>query len=427
MLSQQALDDVLASQKADGRRLGTLLVERGLINETQLTQILSHQLSVPWVALAHIEFSRQLLNLVPYEVAEKYCLVPIYVRHVRGQGDTLYVALDDPSNEEPLRECMSYSGLPVRAMIAPPSDIREAIRVCYGVEPAPSPVAPPAPVPPQEQVTLAPPSPDAQPEPSPQASSAPLTTAPQPPEVIAAPIQNPSEAGSSSPTSIAPATPRSGSISSPEVQPEQGPPVSVEPATQPQRVAEPPPASLNLAPTSEARQPSQPPPSAPPPASAPNPPSSRRPRSLDEDGPTVEAVEIEIPRRKKVDPLADDDSVPPSQRPASSTRRPGKGGRMMALTLLDGTTITLGAKPSPAPEPTVGSAEPASTETSSSEPSSRGAVFAALRAFANGEDAATFLGKPARMEALFAALLMSLIKKQLITEQDILDQLKDIL
>ena len=37
MLSQQALDEVLELQKSDGRRLGSLLVERGLVNETQLT------------------------------------------------------------------------------------------------------------------------------------------------------------------------------------------------------------------------------------------------------------------------------------------------------------------------------------------------------------------------------------------------------
>jgi hypothetical protein len=113
LIAQEALDQVLELQRDDGRRLGTLLVERGLIDETQLTQILSHQLSVPWVSLLHIEFSRQLLNLVPHDVAERYCVVPIYVRHVRGQGDTLYIAMDDPSNEEVLEACASYSGLSV--------------------------------------------------------------------------------------------------------------------------------------------------------------------------------------------------------------------------------------------------------------------------------------------------------------------------
>jgi type IV pilus assembly protein PilB len=139
VISREALDHVLAAQKQDGRRLGTLLVELGLVTETQVTQILSQQLSIPWVSLYHIDFSRQLLNLVPRELVEKYCLVPIFVRRVRGVGETLYVAMDDPSDERAREEVSHYAGLPVRAMIAPPSDIREAIRVYYGAHSVPPP------------------------------------------------------------------------------------------------------------------------------------------------------------------------------------------------------------------------------------------------------------------------------------------------
>jgi type IV pilus assembly protein PilB len=132
IITREQLDDVLALQKRDGRRIGTLLVEAGLVSETQVTQILSQQLSVPWVSLYHIEFSRQLLNLVTQELAERYCLVPIFVRKVRGLGQTLYVAMDDPSDEKAHGEVAQFSGLPVRAMIAPPTDIRSAIRAYYG-------------------------------------------------------------------------------------------------------------------------------------------------------------------------------------------------------------------------------------------------------------------------------------------------------
>ncbi len=132
IISRQQLEDALALQKTDGRRIGKLLVENGIVTETQVTQILSQQLSVPWVSLYHIDFSRQLLDLVTRELAEKYCLVPIFVRRVRGSGETLYVAMDDPTDETAQREVSEWCRLPVRAMIAPPSDIRSAIRVYYG-------------------------------------------------------------------------------------------------------------------------------------------------------------------------------------------------------------------------------------------------------------------------------------------------------
>jgi type IV pilus assembly protein PilB len=71
-------------------------------------------------------------------LAEKHCLIPIFVRRIRGYGDTLYLAMDDPSDDVAKREIEQYSGLPVRAMIAPPSDIRAAIAAYYGASEPPA-------------------------------------------------------------------------------------------------------------------------------------------------------------------------------------------------------------------------------------------------------------------------------------------------
>jgi len=132
IIDAEQLEQALELQKSDPRRLGTLLVEHGLVTETQVTQILSQQLSVPWVSLYHTDFSRQLLNHVSQDLAEELCLIPIFMRRVRGYGDVLYVAMDDPTNEVAKDAVARYSGLPVRAMIAPPSHIRSAIRAYYG-------------------------------------------------------------------------------------------------------------------------------------------------------------------------------------------------------------------------------------------------------------------------------------------------------
>lgn len=131
LLKREDLERALTAQKASGARLGHVLVELGLVTEIQLTQMLSNQLSVPWVSLYHVEFSRELLNLVPAATAEEFCLIPVYVREVRGQGRTLFVAMDDPSNEQALAKVRESSGLPVKPMVAPPTDIRNAIRVYY--------------------------------------------------------------------------------------------------------------------------------------------------------------------------------------------------------------------------------------------------------------------------------------------------------
>lgn len=148
LLSQATLAEALDRQKSDKRRLGELLVASGAVTEAQVTQVLSQQLSVPWVSLSHIDFSRQLLNLVPVETAQKYGVLPIYVRRGKNKEQTLYVAMTDPTETDALTEIAQHSGLPVKAMIAPPSDIHGAIRAYYlGLPPDEEPLPPPPPLP----------------------------------------------------------------------------------------------------------------------------------------------------------------------------------------------------------------------------------------------------------------------------------------
>ncbi|AKF11400.1 hypothetical protein [Sandaracinus amylolyticus] len=131
MVTAEHVDEALALQKTRGGRLGELLVELGYVSEVQLAQVLSNQLSIPWVNLYHVDFSRELLNLIPAELAEKYGCVPVYVRKIRKQGDTLFVATDDPTNETALIAIAQQAGMPVKPMVASSSDVRNAIRVYY--------------------------------------------------------------------------------------------------------------------------------------------------------------------------------------------------------------------------------------------------------------------------------------------------------
>ena len=368
IINERQLEGVLVLQKADGRRLGTLLVEAGLVNETQLTQILSQQLNAPWVSLYHIDFSRQLLSHVPRDVVEKYCLVPIYVRQVRGQGDTLYVAMDDPSNEEGLRAVKEAAGLPVRAMIAPPSDIRNAIRVYYGgrgSQPSIHDLAAAAVATGSEPIIVA-----AFPVATPVAAAAPVIAAEEPPPARAPEpsvgidvIEDVAEATPSPPPSqVAPTTTRSTPPSSP--MPTPAPFVAPAPA--------PTPAPESLAPASESFARLEPPAS-----------SARAPRS---------AVQ-------------------------QAARR---GPRMISLTLLDGTTITVPAKK-----------KRDENEPPPSQPEEEDALLtardliAALRAVSHGADASEILGT-ARWETLFAALLSLLLRKHLIADWEFIEEFKKI-
>jgi type IV pilus assembly protein PilB len=334
LISADHLEEALAEQRRVGKRLGTVLVQSGLVSETQVTQVLSQQLSVPWVSLHHIDFSRELLNLVPLDVVERYCLIPIYVRRVRGLGDALYIAMDDPTNSEALAEVAERSRLHVRAMIAPPSDIRAALRAYYGVgiaeEPAPAPRGAPAP----------------RPDETPLPDAAKLA---RPPMAASAPKKPPVP----STASVAPAT--SGSLAA------LGP---------------------RLASTT---------------------PSGAKTESV---GPRPEGASTE--------------SVGPRPEGARAARTKG-GAKMIALTLLDGTTIRLPAKSKAAADPSGAAAPPPQLPA---EQLTARDLITALRAAARGADASEVLGENARWEAMFAAVLSVLLKKHLIADWEFVEELK---
>ncbi len=444
MLSQQDLDEVLAFQKTDGRRLGTLLVERGHINETQLTQILSHQLSVPWVSLLHIEFSRQLLNLVPHHVAERFCVVPIYVRHVRGQGQTLYVAMDDPSNEEGLRACNEHSGLPVKAMIAPPSDIRNAIRVYYDVQ-VTAPVAPVAQMPTTE------PAPIAERDTTPDGTRPEDTT-----ETAAREATNVSLAAADGPSvEVAEVTVSSAELagSEPARSPERPQPIAarVAPKTPPPAVTQEAAAAAEAMPAPAMRSKLPSAPDGPPPPTLPDP-GAQSPQLQEVAAKTrvsiVEARPLPPPseRLRRVleitddpqPPTLDEGSMPPSSQPVDTIPEPrGRAPRMIALTLLDGTTISLPAQRKQRKRVQT-LAQPAGAPVEDElPPSTMGAeddragltardLVAALRAVCHGADAREILGPNLRWEAVAAALLSVLLRKGLVADWEFVDELKKI-
>jgi hypothetical protein len=98
---------------------------------------------------------------------------------------------------------------------------------------------------------------------------------------------------------------------------------------------------------------------------------------------------------------------------------PGKrGARMVALTLLDGTSLTLPTRPRRRSEPPP---PPGISEQLTSRD-----LIAALRALSHGADVAEILGDNVHWEAMFAALLSILLKKGIIADWEFIDELRKI-
>jgi len=131
LIADAQLERALEEQARSGARIGEVLVGLGFLNELQLTQILSNQLSVAWVSLAHVELTDELLILVPVEVAEQHTLIPVHFRVGDQKQKILYVAMDDPTDIAAMEHVSRLTGMHVRPLIAPPSEIRRQIQVRY--------------------------------------------------------------------------------------------------------------------------------------------------------------------------------------------------------------------------------------------------------------------------------------------------------
>jgi type IV pilus assembly protein PilB len=131
VLGKEQLVHALSIQKKRGLRLGQILLQEEFISEPQLVQALSRRLSIPWVSLEHVDIPDELLELVPAHVAEEFFLVPVYIQQLDRHNRTLFVAMNDPTDEAALRFVSATAGMAVKPMVAGPSDISVAIQMYY--------------------------------------------------------------------------------------------------------------------------------------------------------------------------------------------------------------------------------------------------------------------------------------------------------
>ena len=181
VVTQAALEETLAIQKTDRRRLGELLVERGLVHPHELAQLLSHQMSCPWISLAHLDIAPDILALLPRSLALEHAVVPVHLRIAKGHK-VLYVATDDPTDDVALDECGMAAKMAVRPMVAVSIEVRAALARFYGGEMPVMPEPPRAAAKPSVTPSV---TPDA-----PKVAAKPSVT-PDPPKVAAKPAAPP--------------------------------------------------------------------------------------------------------------------------------------------------------------------------------------------------------------------------------------------
>lgn len=129
-LTQVQLEQVLSAQSIYGGKLGTNLVEMGLIGEEQLARVLNEKLGVPFVDAALLDgISEEVLALVPLEMVQRYHVLP-----VAKDGKRLTIAMEDPSDFKAIDEIGFVTGLIIVPRVCSELRLNIALERYFGIK-----------------------------------------------------------------------------------------------------------------------------------------------------------------------------------------------------------------------------------------------------------------------------------------------------
>ncbi len=126
LLTEDQLTTALQIQKTTGRRLEQILIEKGWVSEEQVFRTLSKTLHVQYTSLEKVLISREVIRLVPKELALKHQALPVLV-----QNRLLYVVMENPQDLDVIQQLEFVTGMQVRPLLAAPSQLRKAIQTHY--------------------------------------------------------------------------------------------------------------------------------------------------------------------------------------------------------------------------------------------------------------------------------------------------------
>lgn len=126
LISTAELDRALEEHRDHGERLGHYLVEQGLVQEADLVRVLAEQYGVPAAPLDDMEVEEEVLDLVPVEMARRYLVVP-----VSATGGALDLAMVDPTDVVAIANLKFATGLRPQPLIATERAVLAAIQRFY--------------------------------------------------------------------------------------------------------------------------------------------------------------------------------------------------------------------------------------------------------------------------------------------------------
>jgi type II secretion system protein E len=128
LLAEDDLDQALSEQRRTGERLGEILVKMGAVPQDDLMRALSEQLHIPYMSLNEVKIDRELIQSIAPRLVKHYNFVPL----ARENG-VLRVAMTDPLDVHTLDELRLHLKIEVDPVFSTSKDIHDTIKRFYGI------------------------------------------------------------------------------------------------------------------------------------------------------------------------------------------------------------------------------------------------------------------------------------------------------
>jgi len=127
LITKEQLDQILVLQRdGDTRRLGTILIDEGLLTAESLAMALSIHLNLPFADLSQQKINPELTRIIPENVARRYQLIPVEI-----SNGSLIVVMEDPTDISVINEISALTGMSITPSVGVGMDIKSAIDLYY--------------------------------------------------------------------------------------------------------------------------------------------------------------------------------------------------------------------------------------------------------------------------------------------------------
>ncbi len=132
-ISGEALASAIDEQQKKLVRLGELLLRNQAVRKDELVSALEEVTGVAYVDASTADVDPEVLELVPRELAEKHCVLPL-----ERNGKTLVVVMADPQNLHVLDELRFATGCEISPRMGFQAEVAARIACDYGGRPQPA-------------------------------------------------------------------------------------------------------------------------------------------------------------------------------------------------------------------------------------------------------------------------------------------------